>query len=161
MEIPKFEIPTPTKEKAPETEAGPHFELEEKKTKWEKFKAAEEKEPKIPPSSTAVLSTQFRPLTEEEIEREIEKILSENLDEIYQGLPANLKEQFKKRGDETVSEIKKIIYKTKIVIRKIFNLIKNWLKIVPGINKFFIEQEAKIKTAKILALAEKTKRKRL
>ena len=54
MEIPKFEIPTPTKEKAPETEAGPHFELEEKKTKWEKFKAAEEKEPKVPSPVTKI-----------------------------------------------------------------------------------------------------------
>jgi len=159
MESPKFEIPTPTKEKVPETEKGAHFEPE--KPKWEKFKAAEEKKPKIPPSSTAALDVQFRPLTEEEIKKEIENILSENLDDIYLGLPVNLKEQFRKKGDETVSEIKKIISKTRIVVHKILNLIKNWLKIIPGINKFFLEQEAKIKTAKILSLAEKTKKKKL
>jgi len=31
----------------------------------------------------------------------------------------------------------------------------DWLKILPGVNKFFLEQEAKIKTDKILALKNK------
>ena len=35
---------------------------------------------------------------------------------------------------------------------KIIDVIKKWLSIIPGINKFFLEQEAKIKTDKIMEL---------
>ena len=41
---------------------------------------------------------------------------------------------------------------TKIQVKKIFILIISWLKIIPGVNKFFLEQEAKIKADRILDL---------
>ncbi len=100
-------------------------------------------------------------LTKSETLKRIEEILVEGLDSYYQNLPETLKAQFKKKGEETASRIEKIIGSAKIVIGKIFNLIVAWLKIIPGVNKFFIEQEAKIKTDRILAMAEKKKRGRL
>jgi hypothetical protein len=100
-------------------------------------------------------------LTKSNTLQEIETILVEGLDQYYQSLPEALKEQFKKRGEETASKIEKIIESTKIVVSKIFNLIVSWLRTIPGINKFFVEQEAKIKTDKILALAEKRRREKL
>lgn len=101
-------------------------------------------------------------LTKSETLKEIEEILIEGLDRYYyQSLPEVLKEQFKRRGEETASKIEKIIESAKVAVGKIFNLIINWLKMIPGINKFFIEQEAKIKTDKILTLAEKRKREKL
>jgi len=30
----------------------------------------------------------------------------------------------------------------------------NWLKLIPGVNKFFLEQEAKIKTDEVLKLKQ-------
>jgi len=160
MESPKFEIPIRViKEKAPsEKEPSPKVEKEKK---WERFKETEKVSETTIPVSTVASLAEFKPLTEAEITKEIENILSENLEEIYQGLPQNLREQFRKKGDETVSEIKKVISKTKIVIYKILKLIKEWLRGVPGINKFFLEEEAKRKTAKILALVEKAKKKKL
>jgi len=47
----------------------------------------------------------------------------------------------------------------KIKARKVLHLIRDWLKIIPGINKYFLEQEAKIKTDKIIELAEQEKQK--
>ena len=44
----------------------------------------------------------------------------------------------------------------KAVGRKILKLIRSWLKLIPGVNKFFLEQEAKIKTDKIVDLAWRT-----
>jgi hypothetical protein len=58
-------------------------------------------------------------------------------------------------GEETVEKINSLLDKTKIKIGKIINLIKKWLKIIPGINQFFLEQEAKIKTDKIINLKDK------
>ncbi len=100
-------------------------------------------------------------LTKSETLKEIERILVENLDPYYQTLPGRLKEQFKKEGEETASKIERIIESAKIVAGRIFNLIISWLKIIPSINKFFVFQEAKIKTDKIIALAEKKRRAKL
>lgn len=93
---------------------------------------------------------------------EIEKILSENLDELYLSLEPTNKLIFKQKGEETASKIELLIKEVKINVKKILNLIKEWLlmlvKMIPGVNKFFLIQEAKIKTDKILKLREKTYR---
>ena len=93
--------------------------------------------------------------------QEIEAILSEGLEEAYQSLPDNLKDKFREEGRQTASKIEKIISAAKIVVNTIVELIRRWLMIIPGVNRFFLEQEIKIKTDKILALAEKKKKKKL
>ena len=42
-------------------------------------------------------------------------------------------------------------------IKKIFELLLQWLKLLPGVNKFFLEQEAKIKVDQIMSLREQHK----
>ena len=59
-------------------------------------------------------------------------------------------EAFKKKGEETAGKIKELLKSFKDKTKEIVKLIKSWLKMLPGVNKFFIEQEAKIKTDKIL-----------
>ena len=55
-------------------------------------------------------------------------------------------------GEETASKIAQLLEAAKVKTRKIFDLIVKWLRIIPGINRFFLEQEAKIKADKILRL---------
>jgi len=100
-------------------------------------------------------------LTKSETVKEIENILSEGLEPIYQNLPAAMREQFKKKGEETASKIEQIISHTKIAVKKILALIFEWLKIIPGVDRFFLEQESKIKTDKILVLVEKNKKQKI
>ena len=85
----------------------------------------------------------------------IESILEENLKEVYASLPAEVRPQFKAKGEETATKIRELMEKTKIKARKILKLIKAWLKLIPGVNKFFLEQEAAIKTQKLMAMKEK------
>ena len=40
----------------------------------------------------------------------------------------------------------------KVKVKEIVKLIIEWLKIIPGASRYFLEQEAKIKTDKILKL---------
>ncbi len=96
-------------------------------------------------------------LNKSETFKQIESILSEGMEQAYQSLPDNLKEQFKQKGEEASSQIEIIISKAKIAVHKIVELIKNWLQVIPGVSRFFLEQETKIKTDKIMALAEKKK----
>jgi hypothetical protein len=85
----------------------------------------------------------------------IEKILSEGLEEVYQKMLPEKQQLFKEKGEETASKIDELLKKVVIQAQKILELIKGWLRLIPGVNKFFLEQEAKIKTDKIIAISEK------
>lgn len=94
-----------------------------------------------------------------EIQAEIEGILMENLEDIFNSLSEYQKKQFKAKQEETASKIERLVKAFKVKIKEVVSLIREFLRIIPGLNKFFLEQEAKIKTDKILALKEKAERK--
>lgn len=83
---------------------------------------------------------------------EIEDILEEGLQDIYLKLPEEKQREFKIRGEEAINQIAKLLNEVKVKVKKIIQAIAEWLRIIPGVNKFFIKQTAKIKTDKILAL---------
>lgn len=87
-----------------------------------------------------------------EREKRIEKILEENMEEIYLKLSPEKQKEFRVMGEQTARQINAILEKTKFKIKEIINLIRKWLSIIPGLNKFFLEQEAKIKADKIIHL---------
>lgn len=88
-------------------------------------------------------------------QKEIEDVLSQDLSEIYLKMPEDKKREFKKKGEETAMEINTMLDSAKFKIKKIIDLIRKWLSIIPGMNKFFLEQETKIKTDEILKLKNK------
>jgi hypothetical protein len=138
-------------EKKVEAEAAP-------KPEWEKVIPAEEKNGKKP-----LVSAVVHPITEKPEKSgtliKIEKILEEDLESFYFSMPPEKQQAFKEKGEETASKIEKMVETGRSVARKILKLIRSWLKIIPGVNKFFLEQEAKIKTDKVMAMAEKEKQK--
>lgn len=141
----------------------------EKKVEIEK-PPAPEAEKSAPPSEVAekpvvapppvAPPTPARPPKSETLVK-IEKILEEDLEEIYFQMPPEQRSIFKEKGEETASRIERLIAAGKAIAKKILKLIKNWLELIPGVNRFFLEQEAKIKTDKIMALAEREKKRRL
>lgn len=93
----------------------------------------------------------------DEVLEEVEEILEEDLAEVYQQLPADKKGEFKVAGEKTAGLISQMIHQTKLKTNKALILIVKWLKIIPGVNKFFLQQEAKIKTDKLVFLEEEEK----
>jgi len=90
-----------------------------------------------------------------EREEKIGKILEAGMEEIYLSLPANKQGEFKAKGEETMKKINTLLDKVKVNLGKIASLIKKWLSLIPGVNKFFLEQEAKIKADEIMKLRER------
>ena len=85
-------------------------------------------------------------------QRQIERVLSSGLDDVYINLAPDKQTQFKLAGEKTADKINKILSKTKINLGAIVKLIKKWLSLIPGINKYFLEQEAKIKADEIVKI---------
>lgn len=86
------------------------------------------------------------------VAQKIEKILEENVGDAYSRLSPIAKQEFKMKGEVTARKIAELLKGTHIQVKKIFHLILEWLKMLPGVNRFFLEQEAKIKTDRIIAL---------
>ncbi|HBU27566.1 TPA: hypothetical protein DEB00_00425 [Candidatus Uhrbacteria bacterium] len=85
---------------------------------------------------------------------EVESILSEGLNEIYGNLPQQVKPAFRAKGEEVAQTILLWKQEAKLVASRVLRLIRDWLRMVPKLNKHYLEQESKIKTDHILALAE-------
>lgn len=102
-------------------------------------------------ATTSKISPQI--LLDENIEvKKIEEILAEGLADIYKIMDPATQNQFKIQGEDTSRAINILLHKTKVKVREIVSLIIKWLKIIPAVNKFFIEQQAKIKTDKLMAM---------
>lgn len=103
------------------------------------------------------------PATEEELERDptfikVEKILEEDLGDLYASLPPDAQVIFKQRGQQVAQEIFKMVQSLKLQLARVVRLIRSWLLTIPKVNRFFLEQEAKIKTDKIAELTEARRR---
>jgi hypothetical protein len=85
----------------------------------------------------------------------IEDVLEEDLEEFYFQLPAQTQAEFRAQGEEIAPKIAVLLSAFKVQVKKILELIIKWLRIIPHVNKYFLEQEAKIKTDKLLELKEK------
>lgn len=88
----------------------------------------------------------------DEIEIKVEKIMEEGLKEAYEKMSPVAQQEFKIKGEETAQKISQLLQKTHVKVKKIFALLFDWLKLIPGVNYFFLEQEAKIKADKIITL---------
>lgn len=81
---------------------------------------------------------------------QIEATLETDLRPFVEKMSESERNAFIKQGEEAVVEIDTLLHKSKIKIRKIVSVIIKWLKLIPGVNKFFWEQEAKKKAKEIL-----------
>lgn len=91
---------------------------------------------------------------------EIENIMADGLGTAYQAMTPAQQEKFKKRGEEVAKAIDLLTSHLKLTARKVLHLIRSWLKLIPGINKYFLEQEAKLKTDDIMKYGREQMNKR-
>lgn len=93
------------------------------------------------PTAQADLQSKSQPFTQfsakpAEILR-VESILEENLADLYVKMDKATQERFKQAGEETALNIAKLLAQAKYHVKKIFDLIVAWLRIIPGLNQFF------------------------
>lgn len=108
--------------------------------------------PREAPSPAAPIRTAAVVPAKDPMTAKIEDVLSEDLTDAFLSMPPETQEAFKIKGEETATKIRELFEQAKVNARKVFGLIREWLKMIPGVNRFFLEQEAKIKTDKILRL---------
>lgn len=94
-----------------------------------------------------------------QMRREIESVLEEDLDFLYTSLSPKQRQQFRIEGERTAAKIEIALRQAVVRLIEIIMLIRRWLKLLPGVDRFFIEQEAKIKAERVLLVKESTEEK--
>jgi hypothetical protein len=134
----------------PETEASPEQAAEQMIRRIEQ--KPETVQPAERPSGTVVRSVAPVKTPQQLRDEQIDAILSDGLSDIYLSLPPKKQAEFRVEGEAAVKKISGLLNQTKVKIKAIVDIIKRWLAIIPSLNKFFLEQEAKIKAEKIIKL---------
>ena len=107
---------------------------------------------KIKPIPRAITAASMMSEEEKKRQKQIESILAADLEKIYLNLSPAKQKEFKIKGEQTAGEINKLLSKVKVKAKEIVRLIIKWLSLIPGVNKFFLEQEAKIKADEIMKI---------
>lgn len=86
--------------------------------------------------------------------KKVEEILSKDMEKVFLSLDTLTQIKFKQKGEETARKISDLLKTGKAKLKNILSLIVEWLRIIPQVNKYFLEQEAKIKADEIFALTK-------
>jgi hypothetical protein len=90
--------------------------------------------------------------------KEVEDLLTEDLTDIYQSMTPQEQIAFRQKGEEVAHSIEKLVVTFRATTRKVLDLIRSWLAMIPRVNRYFLEQESKIKTDEIMKLQKKVKK---
>lgn len=88
----------------------------------------------------------------DEVAEDVQKILEDGLEEAVVAMSADAKERFFQKGKEIGALVAEMVRTYKVEVKRVLRMLKEWLTTIPGVNRFFLEQEAKIKTDRILEL---------
>lgn len=114
----------------------------------------------IPAAPASALAAPVLAPTKDATTRSVEAVLEEGIRDTFATLPPETRAKFKREGEQLTRELTGMIQNLKAKAGRVLALITSWLKLIPGVNHFFLMQEAKIKTDRILALAEAEKKRR-
>ncbi|MEK7452437.1 MAG: hypothetical protein AAB664_03790 [Patescibacteria group bacterium] len=151
--LPTVEVLESVKEEERSEEVGSQEVVSEQQTESQEEQIVSE------PSVPASAPIQRPAPVKNKFEAEIEEVLQADLTDLYLSMAPEARKAFKQKGEETVSLIHVLVREAHINTKKILQLIRSWLQMIPGVNRFFLEQEAKIKTDKVLFVTEEEKRR--
>ena len=143
------------REAAPEVSQEQRESNEGEATEGDLNERAETTAPAAAPAAPAAPTT--APVAKDPVLVDLEEILADDLTDLFLALPDDKKLAFKAKGEETAATIKTMMETGKVKVKKILDLLLDWLGMIPGVNKFFLEQEAKIKADNVLKYAEEQK----
>lgn len=156
LRVPDTSVPSPDQlDASQQAETGAEMRVERIAESAAKKPTATHKQvsPVVPAVHTATPTA-----TKDEVTMEVEKILEDGLGPFYASLPEHARPLFRQKGEQAATEISSMVRSLHVQVKRVLELIYIWLKTIPGVNKFFLEQEAKIKTDRIVQLVEERKK---
>ncbi len=145
---PEIGVKTPQQEKTPFQEMQSKPQAEQEGNFLDEAIDGLKKTLKKPKKKKGVNIPQVR----DELTMKVETIMEDGLKDAFTEMTPVQKQEFKIKGEQTAIQIRQLLGVTRVKVKSVFKLLVEWLKLLPGVNRFFIEQEAKIKADKIISL---------
>ncbi|MCK9361609.1 hypothetical protein M0Q28_05325 [Patescibacteria group bacterium] len=139
-----------------EAESGARKQMESEQQKNAFLEQAQEPAPTttVVPGANQQAAAQIAEETpKDEITVEVEKILEYGLGDYIPDMPEEARQRFLKKGGEVAAQLSTMVHTLNVQVTLVVTLIKEWLLTIPGVNRYYIEQESKIKTDQIVELA--------
>lgn len=95
---------------------------------------------------------QVQPVINDELTRQVENVMEEGLKDVFAAMTPVQQQEFKLKGELAAGQIRMLMQRAKVKVKKVYELLLEWLQLIPGVSKFYLQQEAKIKADKILSL---------
>jgi hypothetical protein len=138
----------------PKPEATPSVEQEFIPEKVPEQATPQKEAETFKPQATPVQPVQPQPIVQPAVKNpeveEIENILSEGLEDVYKNLDPQAKQNFRRKGEETANLIQQTAHSIKFTFKWLVGIITSWLLTIPKVNRFFLEQETKIKADRLI-----------
>lgn len=157
---PSVPVPSEHGPVLPVPEAAPQPETTEHRAQAERLSAEPTALPKRGASTTLPLT---KPPTAAPVQpksatrKEVEQLLSVGLTDVYRSMSPQEQVQFRAKGEQVASGIEQMVATLTATTRRVLQLIREWLMLIPRVNKFFLEQESKLKTDEIMKLQRNKK----
>jgi hypothetical protein len=144
--------PREQKEAGPETEQSPQPEQAAEESPTEESAVVQATPVKLPDQPTVSAKDAYH--------QRLERLLEDNLVDLYLQMPKAQRQQFRAEGERVASQLRQMIETAKIKAKQVLEIIRNWLKSIPGVSRYFLEQESKIKTDRVIRLAEERRKEK-
>jgi hypothetical protein len=118
-------------------------------------RVANGQEGNVAPPPGSIMSVSRDRAALEQRNKQIEAILSEGLENLYLAMNADNQTKFKQAGEQASHSIAELMDKGTCTLKKVVEIIRGWLTLIPGVNRFFLEQEAKIRADKIISIQKR------
>lgn len=99
--------------------------------------------------------------TKDQVYEEVASIVQDGIEQMTATMEPTAKERFLKKGQEITFIIASMVRGFHVKAKEVLRLLKEWILTIPGVNKFFLEQEVKIKTDRIVELEQVRKEESL
>lgn len=85
---------------------------------------------------------------------EVERKLEADLLDAYRSMSPGLRAKFKAEGERIASVAREGIASGKLAAENLLTMIINWLRMIPHVDRWFLVQDAKLKTDALIRMAE-------
>ena len=118
----------PAKEQEPTREAPAVVESAEKPSE-----PAASVAPDVPEPTPAPVAPD-----KDEYHVKLERLLEDDLVDIYVSMPPQARQKFKEAGEETAVKLRQMLETPKLVFKAVHDLIVKWLRMIPRVNRYFL-----------------------
>lgn len=105
----------------------------------------------LPTPQPVVLDAQPANPTTAQVQQ-VEEVMADGLGDAYAAMSPTEQQEFKRVGESTAAAIIEVLTSAKAQVQKVVTLILRWLRLIPNVNPYYLEQQARIKADAIINL---------